>query len=140
MHSFVWSLKSSVRAVESFPSRYAGMSDSKSAHPRICSVVLLVFIVFKFPKSEFADDEFSAAAKFSSDICWLIRAHTRVADCSMIESLICSSRMPCVVSSMIASKSFLLSFMMFLQITADLFAQARSGAVQRDRDDHLRHT
>src|SRR5688572_24933603 len=43
-----------------------------------------------------------------------------------------------VASSMIASNSCLFCFMMFLQITSDLFTQPRPCTVKGDGDDHLR--
>src|SRR5687768_1788333 len=106
------------------------MSDWKSSHPRMCSALLLGFIVFSPSNCEVSDEKFSAA-------CWLTAAHTRDADWLITDGSTASSRMSRVVLSMIASKSCLLCFMMFLQIIADLFSQACSCAVQRDRDYHL---
>src|SRR5215217_8110265 len=108
------------------------MSDWKSPHPLICSAVLLAFIVFKLSKCESADEA------YCSDICWLTRAQTVVADCLTIDGSISSSRISRVTSAMIASSSCLLCFMMFLQIAADLFSKACSGTMQRNCDNHLR--
>src|SRR5688500_937130 len=105
------------------------MRDWKSPQPLMCSVLSLWFIVLRLLKLE--------VAAVASPVSWLILAHTRAADSFTAEGSTCSSRMLRVAFSMIASGWFLLGFMMFLQIIADLFTQPRPGPVQRHRDDDL---
>src|SRR4028118_1978621 len=68
-----------------------------------------------------------------------MRAQTREAASSTARVSRCSLRMFFIVSSRIISSSFLLRFMMFLQILTNLSTQPHACAMQRDGHDHLRH-
>src|SRR5687767_112199 len=95
------------------------MSDWKSEQLLMCSAAGVLTLA-----------GFSAAA---------MRAQTREAASSTVRASGCSLRTLFMVWLMIASSSFLLCFMMFLQILTDLPAQAHARPVQRDGHDHLRH-
>src|ERR671926_937624 len=98
------------------------MSDWKSAQPSICSTL----------RAGAASTSGIPAASAET------RAQTRAEAWSAVVCVGRAWRMPSSARSRMASSSCLLRFMMSLHVLANLTAQARACAVQRDGDDHLR--